>query len=244
MPTPLEWDTASPKLPKQPPLVIGEIRGVLPYSGHRNPMSLSSVAKRISMTIATRATKGQPKLYHFESAAEMATALDCLRSPRLFGLEVQLPPFPYKLPSGRWQDHYIDEVITFDDGFRRAVFVRNEESLKKPKTREEIAAIREALPLEIADDMVVVNGNQYTKVWRDNLRRVWKALQRPDPDVDSYVLDRVNNSNFWLLRELIANCDLPKSEVYQSTLRLIGRDQIKANWRCVFDYTSRIRRVS
>ena len=143
-----------------PALEVRPVPGVLPFVGARNPMSRSNVAHRVSMTIATPASKGVPRIFHFESEREYATALDALITGEVFDLEVQLPPFPYKCPRGRQRNnapqHYFDLRLTFHDGFRRAIYVKNRKSLLKPSTQDEIEAIIKAAPATISSSWMVM----------------------------------------------------------------------------------------
>ena len=235
-----DWDTSLGEQKKQPALQVGPIFGVLPYDGYRNPLTRSSTTSRVSMAIATPATGGQRKVYHFDGQREMAVALEALLSPELYGLEVQLPPITYRGRNGKLRSHSFDLRITFRDGFRRAVFVRNGRSLARPETQAEIASIFEATPKSFADDKVVVNGDQYTRGYRDNLLRVWEASKAADPDVDAYVLDRARSTTFWLMKDLIARCDLPAGKTFDAILRLIGQGLLGANWHAVIWPHSRI----
>lgn len=236
----LDWDTSTGEQEKKPALQVGPIFGVLPYDGYRNPLTRSATTHRVSMAIATPATGGQRKVYHFDGQREMAVALEALLSPDLHGLEVQLPPISYRDRNGKLRSHSFDLRITFRDGFRRAVFVRNGRSLARPETQTEIKAIFEATPKSFADDKIVVNGDHYTKEYRDNLLRVWEASRIGDPDIDAYVLDRARSTAFWSMQDLIALCDLPKSISFDAILRLLGKHLLGANWHAVIWEYSRI----
>ncbi len=192
------------------------------------------------MTIATPATRGQHKVYHFDGQREMAVALEALLSPELHGLEVQLPPIYFPKNDGKMHPHSFDMRITFRDKFRRAVFVRHGESLARQETQDEIKAIFAATPRSFADDKIVVNGDHYTRGYRDNLLRVWEASKISDKSADAYVLQRAQNNFFWHMQDLMDACDLPKGRAIDSILSLIGRRIIGANWHAVICSYSRI----
>ena len=240
MPYPQDWDTSLGEQKKQPALQVGPVHGVLPYDGYRNPLTRSSTTHRVSMTIGTPATQGQRKIFHFDGQREMAVAIEALLSPELYHLEVQLRPVEYRGSNGKLRKHSFDLRITFRDGFRRAVFVRNGTSLKKQKTQDEIAAIFAATPKSFADDKIVVNGDDYTQGYRDNLLRIWSATEAKDPRIDAYVLDRARNTSFWLMKDLLARCDLPSGIASDAILRLIGQGQIGANRHALICEHSRI----
>lgn len=237
---PLEWNTSIGKQKKQPALKVGPIRGVLPYDGHRNPLTRSASASRISMTVGTPATNGRPKVYHFDGQREMAVGIEALLSPALHALEVQLPPIFYTKRNGKPGEHSFDLRITFKDGFRRAVYVRNGSSLKRQKTQDEIKVIFDATPKSFADDKIVVNGDHYTRAYRDNLLRIWEANKKADHEADAHVFERAKVVPYWLMRELQAQCDIALGRAFDAILRHIGKGVIKANWHAVISEYSRI----
>lgn len=240
MPEPINWDTSLGETEKRPPLKLGPIPGVLDYAGHRSPLSRSNTSHKISMALPTPATKGVPRVYHFESAREMAAALEVLLSPDLYELEVQLPKIPYVNSRKQKCEHSFDLRITSRSGFRTAIFVRHGKSLDKPSTQDDINAIFEATPPGFADDKIVVNGDDYTRGYRDNLQRVWEAIKRADPDADYHVLDRVRGTSYWDLGQLLGNCDFAAPRAYDAALRLIGRKLLGTNWHTLIWNRSRV----
>lgn len=240
MAEPLYWDTSVGETEKRPPLKLGSIPCVLDYAGHRSPLSRSNTSHKISMALPTPATKGVPRVYHFESAREMAVAIEALLSPELYDLEVQLPPVPYIDSRGRKCSHSFDLRVTFRNGFRRAIFVRNGASLRRPRTQYDIAAIFAATPSSFADDKIVVNGDGYTRGYRDNLLRVRRATCEPDPEADGHVIARARSNSFWTVADLVAKCDMPCSRVFNAVLRLVGAGALGARWTTVICMHSRV----
>jgi len=241
MSLPAGFDPTPVKTAKLPALVADLIHGVLPFDGALNPMSRSNTAHRVSMAFATPATKGQRKVYHFASEAESAVALVALMSPNFYGIEVQLPAFKYWLPrTTEGQKHCFDMRITFQDGFRRAIYVKNASQLKTRKIQDEINAIYEWIPPDFADEAFPVNGDDFTRAYRDNLRRAWYFHQRPDPAVDDHVEDIARSASYWLLKDLIAQCRVPRAAAWQSAMRLIARGVIGANWHAAICIHSRV----
>lgn len=240
MPYPQDWDTSLGEQEKQPALQVGPVHGVLPYDGYHNPLTRSSTTQRISMTIGTPATQGRPKIYHFDGGREMAVALEALLSPELYALEVQLPPVRFLGLNGKPSYHSFDLRITFRDRYRRAVFVRNGTSLKKRRTQDEISAIFAATPETFADDKIVVNGDDYTQGYRDNLLRIWSATEDQNPRLDAYILDRARATSFWLTKDLISQCDLLEGDAMEGILRLIGQGYLGTNRHACICKHSRI----
>ena len=237
-----DWlqDQPAPKK-KQKALVVAPIHGVLPYAGDRNPLTRSDTVKRVSAAIATPMTKGIRQVYHFDGESEYAVALNALRSPELYGLEVQLPPLNFYCRRERKvRPHRFDLRLTSRDGHRRAVFVRNATSLAKPETQDEIDDIFAAVTEDFADDATVVCTDDYTRAYRDNLRRIWDYLQVKDDEADVIVEGAARTTNYWYLSDLIANCDIEPWRCYQAAMRLIGQNVLWTDMHGVIDYPSRV----
>lgn len=226
---------------KLPALVVAPIHGVLPFAGKRNPLTRSDTVKRVSAAIATPMSGGVRQVYHFDGESEYAVALDALRSPDLYGLEVQLDPVEYFCrKKRRMRSHHFDLRLTFKDGYRRAVFVRNGTSLARPETQDEIDDILAYVTDDFADDTMIVCADSYRRAYRDNLRRIWDYLQVEDDEADAIVEDAARTSNYWYLSDLIANCDLECWRCYQAALRLIGQNVLWTDMHGVIDYPSRV----
>lgn len=237
-----DWLEDQPAPHKEmPALKVAPIHGVQPYAGHRNPLTRSTVSKKVSLTVATPATQGVRQVYHFESEAEYVVALEALLSPDLYGLEVQLAPIRYFFRrKQRYHSHSFDLRLTYRDGFRRAVFVRNATSLARQKTQDEIDDIFAAVTEDFADDAVVVCGDDYTRAYRDNLYRIWNYHQKEDREADCIVEKAAHTTDYWYLRDLVANCDIEPWRAYQASMRLIGRRVLWTDMYGVIDYPSRV----
>jgi len=185
------------------------------------------------MSIATPATDHRLKIYHFDGEREMAVALEALLSPELHGLEVQLAPITYQGKDGKLRSHSFDLRITFRDGFKRAVFVRNGSSLARSEVQDEINAIFAATSQSFADDKIVINGDHYTRAYRDNLRRLWHLSKYPDPETDTHVEQCALNTSYWHMRDLIEQSGLEAGDAFQSIMRLIGKGVLNANLHTV-----------
>ncbi|MBP0483657.1 hypothetical protein [Sagittula salina] len=239
----LTEDTRGPEqfgpAPSLPALKVAPIHGVLPYAGSRNPLTRSDSVKRVSMTIATPMTDWKPQVYHFDGESEYAVALDVLRSPDVFGLEVQLAPIQYFCRRKRkLRNHHFDLRVTFNDGYRRAIYVKNARSLARRSTIDEIEDIFAAATGVIADECIVVNADDYTRAYRDNLRRIWDMMQAVDAEADAVVEAAARNGSYCYLSDLIALCDIEDWRAYRAALRLIGRGILRTDLHGVCAYTS------
>lgn len=245
MTIPIDWDPTPEGTKKLPALVVPPIPGVLPFEGAHNPLTRSNTARRVSMVIPTPATKGVPQVYHFDGEREMAVALEALLSPSLFRLEVQLPKIYFDFPKGKhkrknWPGHHFDLRLTFSDGHKRAVYVKNGTSLATRKTQDEITAICEATPQSFADDVIIVNGDHYTMAYRDNLRRLFYLNGKTNTAADRLVENVACNANYWYVSDLTRQCDLAPRDAWQSVMRLIGQRVLGANWYNVINVHSKV----
>ena len=238
----LEQEYSQPETEFLPALKVAPIHGVLPFGGHRNPLTRSNTARKVSTVIATAATDWVPQVYHFDSEGEFVVALEAVLDPDFYGLEVQLPPIPHgRGRTKKKKEHHFDLRLTFSDGYRRTVYVRNGESLAKRETQEEIDGIFKCIPKDFADDAIVVNTDHYTRAYRDNLRRIWHLSKKEDTDADEHVERVARSTSYWLLRDLIGKCDLPPARCWQAAMRLVGRRTLCADWHSVINLHSRVK---
>lgn len=237
-----EWAYPLPKLRSAGKITVGEIHGVLPFSGVRNPITASKTSQKVMMTYKTGANQWKPRVGAAESLAEAAVAEDPLTSPDVYDVEFQPVEFGYEFPAGSRRSHTIDLRITFNSGLKRFVFVRNRSSLSKPWVMEEIDAIHAAIPPQEAHEFIVVDADEYTRARRDNLRRMHKLTSfQTDPEADEIVFAAVCSlKTLWRMSDLRWVIDLVPARIFQSCLRLIARNKLGADLDAVICHNSRI----
>lgn len=236
-----QWNTSIPKLPKAPPIKLEEIHGVLPFDGVRNPSSRSSYSHKIFLTYKTEANGWRPKVGIAESAAEAAVAFQSLISPNLYDLRFQPETVCYVDEDGMRRNYTHDLLLTFRNGHRRLVFVRNEASLEKHKTRRQIEAIVKATPKSSADDLIVVNASDFTRQRRENLFRMHRFVFTPDPEADGVTLAAARNlKTLRLMKDLFTEVPLAQARVFAACHRLIARGLMATNLDHVLWENSRI----
>lgn len=224
------WNTSIPKLAKAPPIALRQIYGVLPFDGVRNPSSRSSVSQKVFLTYKTEANNWQPKVGIAESVAEMAVALQSLISPDIYDLRFQPETVHFIDEDGVRRSYTHDILMTFRNGFRRLVFVRNESSLKKPKTNRQIQAIIAATNRNSADDLIVVNASDYSRQRRDNLFRMHLMAFNPDPEADEITLDVARSlKTLRLMKDIFPHTPLARSRVFSACYRLVASGAIITN---------------
>lgn len=224
------WNTSPVKLPKAPRIKLGDIYGVLPFDGVRNPSSRSSVSHKVFMTYKTEANDWKPKVGMMESAAEAAVGLQALISPTLYDLNFQPETVRYIDENGAKRRYTHDILLTFRNGFRRLVFVRNDRSLEKPKTNRQIEAVVKATSHRSADDMVVVNARDYSRQRRENLFRMHLTVFNPDPEADEITLEIARRlKTLYLMKDLFPRAPIEQHRVFSACYRLVARGAMFAN---------------
>jgi hypothetical protein len=236
------WDPTPIKTKAKPALQVPAPFGLLKYRGARNPMTRSNSAHRVACALPTPATNWVPEVFLFESAAEHSVCLEALLDPDMFHVEVQLPPirYPWKYNQCGYRDHFFDLRLTFKDGYRRALYIKNGKSLKSERTQEEIQAIFSVLTDDFADDAFVINADYYSRPYRDNLQRMYYLSRRPCPQEDALVLEAARCCNYWTLADLLAQCPISPSRGWQAALRLIAGKALGANCHAVITHHSRV----
>ena len=236
------WNYGQPKLRSVGRIILPEIHGVLPFSGVRNPITVSSTSHKVSLIYRTEANGWQPRIGLAESGAEAAAGEKALITPGIYDVEFQPARFPYRHPSGRTAWHTIDLRITFRSGRRRFIFVRNRQSLEKPWTQAEIDAIAEAVPHHEAHEFAVVDADAWSRPHRDNLRRMHRLVAfEPDPVADEIVEAAIHDlKTLWRMSDLISQVALEPKRIFRSCLRLIAAQKLGANLEAVISHHSRI----
>jgi hypothetical protein len=235
------WRYAPQKLPRMSPIELDAIHGVLGFDGVRNPSSRSNTSHKLFMPYRTPANDWVPRVGIAESAAEAAVALQALMSPNTYDLQFQ-PLSVQFLDENRTSRTYThDLLLTFRCGHRRLVFVRNEASLEKPRTVREIQAIIAATPKSAADDMIVVNANDYTRQRRENLFRMHSFMASPDWEADDLVWEASRRlRTFYQMKDLFPQVAVSQKRAFAACYRLVAQGLFHANLDHVLWEHSRI----
>ena len=239
------WNPSPPKLPRASPISLAAIENVIPFDGVRNPSGRSSTSHKVFLTYRTLANDWQPKQGIAESAAEAACGLEAVMSPNTWDVAFQPLTVEFRDEDGVDRRYTHDLLITLRDGHRRLVFVRNESSLKKPRTPRQIGAIVAATPKNVADDMIVVNANDYTRQRRDNLMRMHHYVFHPDPEADEALLDAARSlRSFYYMKDLYPHVPVPQPRAFAACHRLVARGALRANLDNVLWENSRLEVVA
>nr|WP_309504526.1 hypothetical protein [uncultured Roseovarius sp.] len=224
------WFHGEQKLPRASALTLGEIHGVLPFDGIRNPSSRSSVSQKVIFPYRVPANDWMPKVGMAESWGEAATGLEAIMSPNIYDVVFQPCKVRFCDDDGVTREYTHDLLITFQSGHTRLIFVRNEASLKKPKTQRQINAIVAATPKDMADDMIVVNANDYSRQRRENLLRMHHFVFHPDAEADEAVLETVRClRSFYYMKDLFPHAPVSQRRAFAACYRLVARGFLRAD---------------
>lgn len=224
------WLYATLKLPRMSPIELGDIHGVLAFDGVRNPSSRSNTSYKVFMPYRTAANDWVPKVGIAESAAEAAVALQVLMSPNTYDLHFQPLSVEFEDEDGAVRTYTHDLRLTFHCGHRRLIFVRNESSLEKPRTMRQIQAIVAATPKSAADDLIVVNANDYTRQRRENLLRMHAFMAKPDREADDAVWEAaLSLRSFYYMKDLFPHVRISQPRAFKACYRLVTQGFFRAN---------------
>lgn len=235
------WNLSAKRLPRASAIKLGHLHGILPFDGKRNPSSRSNTSQKVFFTYRTPANDFVPKIGIAESAAEAAVGIEAVISPFVMDVAFQPLAVSFRDERGATRSYTHDLLIKFRNGHNRLVFVRNGHSLKKPRTQQEIAAIAAATPKGAADDMIIVNANDYSRQRRDNLMRLHYFVGNPDEEADQEIAHIVKSGkHFYFMKDLFPYVSVAQSRAFAACHRLIAKKELFANLDNVLWENSRI----
>lgn len=224
------WLYAPKTLPKMDAIELGEIHDVLPFDGVRNPSSRSNSSHKVFIPYRTEANNNMPKVGIAESAAEAVVSMQYLMSQDVYDLHFQPIEVAYADSEGAPRHYTHDLLVTFRSGHRRLVFVRNEASLQKPQTIRDIQEVIAATPEDAADDLIVVNANDYTQQRRENLSRMYLLFFDEDEEADTLVLETARRlRTLYYMQDLFPHVPISQDRAFQACYRLVARGLLHAN---------------
>ena len=220
---------------------IAAIDGVLPYGGLHNPLSRSDTSYKSGMLLKTRANGDVPIVVLNDSDAEEAVKIEAVLQKNVYDVHCQ--PVKIKLPGGKGEpkSHIFDVGIEYICGRRKLIFVRGQISLNSSTTKIRIATIVRYTPKDAADEIVVVSDASFSRVYRDNNRRILMCQQMPNADADEGVVGLIDHAPVGTrIEHIVEQSGLPEAVAYQAIMRMIGAGRIGAERDAVIDYPSQI----
>ncbi len=222
-------------------LVIGPIDGVIPFDGVHNPLTRSNTSYKSGMLIRTRENGYVPSVALNDSEAEEAVKIEALLQPNVTAVKCQ--PLKIKLPGckGEPQSHRFDVGIKLDCGRRKLIYVRGEISLTSRTSHSRIADIVRYTPKDAADDIVVISDASFSRVYRDNNRRILMCHEMPNSEADRAVVELINSASAdTRIEDIVSLSGLPEYVAWQAIMRMVGAGRICAERDSVIDYPSLI----
>ncbi len=222
-------------------LTIGPIDGVIAFDGVRNPLTRSNTSYKSGMLIRTKENDYVPSVALNDSEAEEAVKIEALLQPNVYAVKCQ--PFKIKLPGGKGepQEHSFDVGIELDCGMRKLVYVRGEISLNSRSSHSRIADIVRHTPKHAAHEIVVISDASFSRVYRDNNRRILMCHEMPNAEADQDVVNLVNAaSSETRVEDIVSLSSFPEDVAWQALMRMIGAGRIGAERDFVIDYPSLI----
>lgn len=224
------WLYAPQKLPRMDPITLDEIHGVLAFDGVRNPSSRSNTSNKVFLPYRTLANNWVSKIGIAESGAEAACSMQLLMSTTTYDLHFQPLSVEFENEDGAIRTYTHDLLVTFRCGHRRLVFVRNEASLEKPRTTREIQAIVAATPKSVADDLIVVNADDYTRQRRENLLRMYSFMMKPDWEADDIVWQAARKlRTLYFMKDLFPHVPVSQPRAFGACYRLVAQGLFHTN---------------
>ncbi|WP_298260927.1 hypothetical protein [uncultured Litoreibacter sp.] len=215
---------------------------LLPYDGTRGVVGRSASAKTGAFVARTEEDGYIPRVVGHESSLERATAIRSLLHPNVFGLKCQPRKVYFSKPIAKLKSNTLDYLVTLKTGQKYYLYVKNEESLSKPKHALICEEIRKQLPAGYG--FAAVSEAEFPPYVRGNNDRMFLAKRFPDPDADQRLLavlsDLIDVDRF-TVEELVFRCELgpkntDKGRAFDAVLRAIADHKLVANRRELIDY--------
>ncbi|PWR00995.1 hypothetical protein DKT77_19315 [Meridianimarinicoccus roseus] len=224
------WNYRLPKLARMSQVKLEDIDGVIQFDGQRNPSSRSATSNKIFFTYKTAANEWLPKVGIAESAAEAAVGLQLVMSKNVFDVEFQPLTIKYNNHHGHPKLHTFDLRVTFNNGYRRLLFVRYRQSLERPSTIRQIQQIIDATSGQEADDIMIVNADQYSRQRRDNIFRMHHFVFHPDAEADEELMSAGRRlTSLYFMKDLFPHVSVSAPRAFAACNRLVAKKFFRAN---------------
>ncbi|MEP1535556.1 MAG: hypothetical protein ABJZ56_03530 [Paracoccaceae bacterium] len=215
---------------------------LLPYDGTRGVVGRSASAKTGAFVARTEDDGFIPRVVGHESSLERATAIRALIHPNVCGLKCQPRKVHFSKTIEGLKSNTLDYLVTLKTEQRIYLYVKNEDSLSKPKHALICEEIRMQLPEGYG--FAAVSEAEFPPYVRGNNDRMFLAKRFPDPEADQRlysVLNDLINVDRFTVEELVLRCDLgpknaDKGRAFDAVLRAIADHRLVANRRELIDY--------
>lgn len=215
---------------------------LLPFDGTRGVVGRSASAKTGAFVARTEEDGYLPRVVGHESSLERATAIRSLIHPNVFGLKCQPRKVYFSKAIENLKSNTLDYLVTLKTGQKFYLYVKNEESLSKPKHALICEEIRMQLPAGYG--FAAVSEAEFPPYVRGNNDRMFLAKRFPDPEADQRlykVLKDLIDVERFTVEELVMRCkfgpkNAEKGRAFDAILRAIADHELDANRRELIDY--------
>lgn len=164
----------------------------LPYRGHRsiNPRSRGSC--RIFAVLPDLPTR-RPRIYGLDSQVEHHNLVSWLIDPNVEQVQEQVGPIPFKDEHGFPANHFIDLLVTKNDGRRIAVAVKPTRRMESGRFMRELVQLKETMPRGVADEVRLVTERSFSRDVAYNAELYLRFSLTPDGVVDARLAELVSS---------------------------------------------------
>ncbi|WP_119749191.1 hypothetical protein [Paracoccus onubensis] len=143
-------------------------------------------------TWITRKSDGRRIRVQFESLLELLTIQMTATLANFVDLIEQPFEVPFVDAMGKSGKHHVDMLAILEDGRKLAIAVKPAERVTA-KFRETLAAVKRHLPDELADDLILITDQDFTRAQAQNALRYVEFSKHLDREADN-ALERVLGS--------------------------------------------------
>jgi len=215
---------------------------LLPYDGKRGVVHRSAWAKTGILVGKTEEDDGRPRVIGHETGLERSVALDALVHPNTYGLKCQPRTVVFSEPVGKVKSNTLDFLITLRSGRQVYLYVKNEDSLSRPRHALICKQVRLSLPAGVG--FAAISEVCFPAYRRGNLERMFLAKRFPDPEADTRlatVLNDIINTPSFTVDELVSRCEMgprysDQGRAFDAVLRFVANKRLKQKHAGMIDY--------
>ncbi|MFT3810150.1 MAG: hypothetical protein QM698_09560 [Micropepsaceae bacterium] len=134
-------------------------------------------------TWITRKSDGRRTRVQFESLLELLVIQMTVTLPNFWDLIEQPFEIAFVNAMGKPGTHHIDLLVMLNDGRKLAISVKPAAEVTQ-QFRETLAAVKRHLPAHLADDLVLVTDEDFTRAQAQNALRYIEFCKHRDPEAD------------------------------------------------------------
>lgn len=177
-------------------------------------------------TWITRRSDGRRVRVQFESLLELLVIQMSATLPNFVDLIEQPFEVAFVDSMGKPGRHHIDLLVIRDDGSRLAVAIKPAAKVDA-QFRETLAAVKRHLPAELADDLILVTDDDFTRAQAQNALRYFEFSKHADIEADNAVARSIASSSGILKMSDLAHLTGLAGRGYRAAFRAAFRGQLQ-----------------